>query len=204
MNFNHFDAPTGGGIAFEAGINEGVKLTKFGIEQVNTPNFEGTVFDVIYSKGDSNLRSRFFAPDSAKPFANESQDQAEARVAADINNALISIVAAFHPSPYQQAFNDIVNKAKAKFATQEASFTDVVGFFEALLKQINPNYNQVEGKLLCYYDNRGYLTPPKALWENKGNVFFTIKDNITIAQRLKDKMTKVESTPTVSNDFDAF
>jgi hypothetical protein len=219
MNFGHVEVPSSG-TAFTAGVNEGVTLSSFGLVKVDTPNYTGEVVDLVFSKQGSDIRTRIFPPNNVTPLAEitdrvtklkraETQAEAEIRVARNLNIYFASVVAAFHPASFDAALDDIVDKAKKFFASsQNLSFSGMVGFYINLLKQINPNFSQVQGKLLCYYKGR-YLVAPTEYWHNNNKPFFSIKENIVIGANAAGKLNKPEETNTaeasvVTDSFNMF
>lgn len=207
MNFGNPDLveSSASSMSFKPGINEGVKLTKFEFTSLDTPNFTGKVFDIEFTKDGSTLRNRVFEPDGAKPFDNESQEDAERRVANDIHQLVASVVAAYMPMEFSAAINDVISKSKQFYISNNIqSFHDSLEFYIKLLNQVQPNFKDVEGKVIAFYDRKGYLSVPRYLWENGRMPFFTVKGDLQIANRLKDKLTKQESNVVENDTFDAF
>lgn len=218
MNFGHVEVPSSG-TSFTAGVNENVTLSDISVVKLDTPNYTGQVVDLVFSKQGSDIRTRIFPPTNVTPLAEitdritkqkraETQQEAEIRVAKNLNIYFASVVAAFYPTSFDAALDDIVDKAKKFFTTNpNVTFVDLANFYISLLKQVQPNYSKVEGKLLVYYRGR-YLTTPTEYWHNNNKPFFTIKDEIVIGANAVSKLTKPEeasaTASVVSDSFDVF
>lgn len=218
MNFGHVEVPSSGGTSFTAGVNENVTLSDISVVKVDTPNYTGQVVDLVFSKQGSDIRTRIFPPNNVTPLPEitdrvtkqkrpETQQEAEIRVARNMNIYFASIVAAFYQTSFDAALDDIVDKAKKFFTTvQNPTFVDMANFYINLLKAVSPNYNKIEGKLLTFYKGR-YLVTPTEYWHNNNKPFFTVKDEIVVGANAVKRLTKPEeesSTAVVTDSFDVF
>lgn len=219
LNFGvDYSTENSGGTAFNAGINDNVKLVSLSHVNIDTPNFTGQAVDINFEKDGSTLRARIFEPternvypyDSIKVNGQErpeTQEEAFARTARKVNLYLNQFVSAFHPADFNAASEDVRSKFVAYVQQNQGNinFKQMVDFYSNLLKALNPNHSNVPGQLICTYKGK-YLEVPNNPYLNGGNPLFSIKNDLTISDKLQKKTVREEekATVTTSDDYSDF
>lgn len=151
---------------FNAGINNGVTLTKFELTSLDTPKYQGEACDVEWTKDGQSIKARLFPVNEAgiqvrsirekdasgntverMQTEQEAKDQAYAQF-----NSMVKHIAGC-------AVTDEEWKEATKGAKDFASFINLAGNLVT-----GKNYT---GQLILGYDNAGYLKVPRAMYVTK-------------------------------------
>jgi len=120
---------------------------------------------------------------------------------------LNQFVSAFHPADFNAASEDVRSKFVAYVQQNQGNinFKQMVDFYSNLLKALNPNFSNVPGQLICTYKGK-YLEVPNNPYLNGGNPLFSIKNDLTISDKLQKKTVREEekATVTTSDDYSDF
>lgn len=147
---------------FKAGINEDVRLVRFGLVEVNTDKYQGNVLDVEWQKKDSVKRARVFPVNEEQVTPREvggemqTMDEAIDKAYADVKNWIKHVVTGYDhylPEDKQGTFDQVTSTA--------GSFEELVNAAKSLLPANTPS---ISGELIVGYDKGGFLNVPGAMW----------------------------------------
>lgn len=203
MYGSEYTAPKGG-TSFVAGINEGVSMKFFGIENCQTQNYSGPVLDIIFkNKKNDEMRDRIFPVDPAKlPSQYQtyvqnknkagkkdimSQSDYNKKQYADFSARVRHYITQFVPeTTFDVESTAWFEKAQAQGAS--TTFQGFVGMCLNVLTKHCPDYAKQEGRLLLgYKQGSQYLTVP--VFDRDSTRFFTLDPDLYLELGSYSKLT---------------